>query len=119
MSAFRLLPLGVGDAFSARYYSTCLALEAAGEWLLIDCPHPIRKMLREGSAPAGAPLDLAQIRGVVLTHLHSDHASGLEGAAFYSRYVLGRPLPLLAHADVVADLWPRHLAGGMEWSLAG
>jgi ribonuclease BN (tRNA processing enzyme) len=117
MSEFRLLPLGVGDAFSARYYSSCFALQAAGRWLLVDCPHPIRKLLREASATAGLSLDVPDLHGLVLTHLHADHASGLEGLGFYCRFVLGTRMPLITTPDVLADLWPRHLAGSMEWSL--
>jgi ribonuclease BN (tRNA processing enzyme) len=117
MSGFRLLSLGVGDAFSAIYYSSCFALEAKGQWLLVDCPHPIRKIFREGSRAAGLSMDVDQLQALVLTHLHGDHASGVEGLAFYFRYVLGRKLPLITHPDVAAALWTKHLAGSMEWSL--
>lgn len=117
MSPFRVLALGVGDAFSARYYSSCLALEAGGAWLLIDCPHPIRRVLHDGARTAGVALDLAQLSGVVLTHLHSDHASGVEAVGFYGKFVLGKQTPLLTHPDVAVDLWDRYLAGSMEWSL--
>ncbi|MGB8931024.1 MAG: MBL fold metallo-hydrolase [Anaeromyxobacteraceae bacterium] len=106
------IPLGVGDAFSARHYSSCVAIQAEGRWLLVDCPHPIRKLLRDGS-PAGAPLDLASFDAVVLTHLHSDHASGVEGLGFYMRYVLGRRPTLAAHPAVSARLW-EGLAPGMD-----
>jgi ribonuclease BN (tRNA processing enzyme) len=119
MSGPQLLAVGVGDAFSALYYSSCLALEAEGAWLLIDCPHPIRKMLREAGAAAGVALDVDQLTGVVLTHLHADHCSGLEGLGFFARYVLGRPVSLLAHPEVAARLWTNHLAAGMEWSVPG
>src|SRR5262245_46515303 len=117
MASFRLLPLGVGDAFSARYYSSSMALEAEGQWVLIDCPHPIRKLLREASGAAGLTLDVAHIRAVILTHLHGDHASGLECTGFYSRYVLGRTMPLVTLPAIGAEIWPRHLAAAMEWSL--
>jgi ribonuclease BN (tRNA processing enzyme) len=117
MAGFRLLPLGVGDAFSARYYSSCFALEAADQWLLVDCPHPIRKLLRDASAPHGFALDVSQIQAVVLTHLHADHASGLEGIGFYSRFMLNKRMPLIVPPAVSVDLWPHHLAGSMEWSL--
>ncbi len=117
MSGFRLVPLGVGDAFSALYYSTCFALEAKGQWLLIDSPHPIRKIFREGMLAAGLTLDVDAIQALVLTHLHGDHASGVEGLAFYFRYVLGRKLPVITHPEVAASLWSKHLAGGMEWSV--
>jgi ribonuclease BN (tRNA processing enzyme) len=111
MSELRLVPLGVGDAFSALYYSSCLAVEAEGAWLLLDCPHPIRKMLRE----AVPGLDLDRVAAVALSHAHADHCSGLECAGFYSRFTLGRPLSLLAHPDLAVALWTGHLAAGMEW----
>jgi ribonuclease BN (tRNA processing enzyme) len=117
MSGLRVVVLGVGDAFSALSYSSCLALEADGAWLLIDCPHPIRKVLREGSAAAGVPLDVEQFTAVALTHLHGDHSSGLEGLGFFSHFVLNRPAPLLVHPAVAASLWTGHLAGSMEWAV--
>ncbi len=84
MSEVRLIPLGVGDAFSALNYTTCLALGVDDDWLLIDCPHPVRKMLREGSTAAGLPLDLDRVLAVAISHLHADHCSGLEDYGFYS-----------------------------------
>jgi ribonuclease BN (tRNA processing enzyme) len=111
-----LLPIGVGDAFSVNHYSTCLALRAEGRWLVIDCPHPIRKMLREASTAAGLALDVADLDAVVVTHLHADHASGLEGFGFYSRFVLGRRARIAAHPSVSQRLWDGHLAAGMEWT---
>src|SRR5437660_9163269 len=113
MSGLRVVVLGVGDAFSALSYSSCLALEAEGAWLLIDCPHPIRKVLREGGAAAGVPLDVDNFCAVVLTHLHADHCSGLEGMAFYARYRLKRRLPLFVHPEASARLWEGHLAASM------
>lgn len=113
MTGLRVLPLGVGDAFSALHYSFCLALEAEGQTLLIDCPHPIRKMMREASLAAGIELDVADIQGVVVTHLHADHASGLESLGYFSHFVLGRKMPLLVHPDVAEPLWPHHLKAGM------
>ncbi|MBV9124774.1 MAG: ribonuclease Z [Planctomycetes bacterium] len=119
MSGLRLLVLGVGDAFSARYYSSCLALEAEGSWLLVDCPHPIRKILHEGGTAAGIDLDVTNISAVALTHLHADHCSGLEGLGFYSYFYLNRPVQLLVHPEVSARLWEGCLAAGMEWTMPG
>lgn len=113
MSGLRFVPLGVGDAFSAAYYSSCLAVQAEGEWLLIDCPHPIRKILRE----AVPGLDLDHVRALALSHAHADHCSGVECAAFYNRFTLGRKLTLVAHPDIATVLWKGHLAAGMEWVL--
>lgn len=114
MSAVCLIPLGVGDAFAARHYTTCLALGVDDDWLLIECPHPIRKMLREGTTAAGRPFDLDRVRGVALSHLHADHACGLEDFAYYSYFALHRRAALLAHPDVSARLWDGMLAAGMS-----
>ena len=113
MSNVRLIPLGVGGAFTARYYTTCMALGLDDDWLLIECPHPIRKLLREGSLASGVKLDLERIRGVVLSHLHADHSSGLEDYGFFSYYALGRRAVLAVYPEVSARLWDGLLAGGM------
>jgi ribonuclease BN (tRNA processing enzyme) len=105
-----VIALGVGDAFSALSYSSCLAVGADGVWLLVDCPHPIRKILRE----SGSGLDVGDVAAVVLTHLHADHASGLEGLGYFSHFVLRRRVRLLAHADVLREAWDGHLAAGMR-----
>jgi ribonuclease BN (tRNA processing enzyme) len=116
MSRLRLLPLGIGNAFSAVSYSSCLALEADGRWLLIDCPHPILKMMREASLAAGVTLYPADVDAVALTHLHADHVSGLEGLAYYCYFFLHRRLELLAHRSVSEHLWSGHLSAGMKYS---
>jgi ribonuclease BN (tRNA processing enzyme) len=105
-----IVPLGVGDAFSAHHYSSCLAVCADGKWLLVDCPHPIRKMLHD----ARAGVELGDVLAVALTHLHADHASGLEGYGYFSFFVHQRPARVIAHRDVRARLWDGHLAAGME-----
>jgi glyoxylase-like metal-dependent hydrolase (beta-lactamase superfamily II) len=117
MSGFRLLSLGVGDAFSALYYFSCFVLEAEGHWLLIDSPHPIRKIWREGTLAAGLTMGIDRIEAMVLTHLHGDHVSGLESLAFYFRFILGRKLTVITHPEVAGPLWSQHLAGSMEWSI--
>jgi ribonuclease BN (tRNA processing enzyme) len=118
MSDVRLIPLGVGEAFTARNYTTGMALGLGDDWLLIECPHPIRKMLREASLAAGIPIDLDRVRGVALSHLHADHCSGLEDYGFYCHYALGRRAPLAMHPEVSARLWDGLLTAGMGESLA-
>lgn len=114
MSGLTVVALGVGDAFSARYYSSCLAVGAEGAWLLVDCPHPIRKILRESGGAAGVALDVGDVAAVVLTHLHADHSSGLEGFGYFCRFALGRRARLFAHPEVLAEVWDGHLAAGMR-----
>lgn len=104
-----LYPLGVGDAFAGKYYSTALALEADGRWLLVDCPHPIRKMMIESPAP----IDVGDLDAVVLTHLHGDHVSGLEGLAFFDHFVERRRTVLVTHPRNAETLWSRHYEATM------
>lgn len=113
-----LLPLGTGNAFSAERHSCCNALvhddDGARAVLLIDCPHPLRKVLRDAAQVQGFALDIADVTACALTHLHADHASGVEGFLWFSRFVLGTKGTLSLHDDVRARLWDGHLAGGME-----
>jgi ribonuclease BN (tRNA processing enzyme) len=104
------VPLGIGDAFSALSYSSCVAVEHGGAWMLIDCPHPIRKMMRE----SGAGIDIGHFEGVALTHLHADHVSGLEGYGYFSFFALQKKAKLVVHAAVKERLWDGCLAAGME-----
>ena len=113
MAGLRFIPLGVGDAFSALYYSSCLAVECDGALLLIDCPHPIRKMMREASLGAGIPLDIGSFEAVCVTHLHADHSSGLEGYGYFSFFALRRRAALYALPQVSEHLWRGHLEAGM------
>lgn len=118
MGSVVLIPLGVGDAFTARHYTSCLVLGADDQWLLIDCPHPVRKMLREGSLTAGLPrpLDLDRVVGASVSHLHADHCCGLEDFGYYSFFALGRRATLLMHPDASAQVWNGLLAAGMEYT---
>jgi ribonuclease BN (tRNA processing enzyme) len=108
------IALGVGDAFSASHYSACLAVESEGRWLLVDCPHPIRKVLREGSKGNGAALDVGSFDAVIVTHVHGDHCSGLEGMGLYAYFTLERKVTLAMHPESSRRLWDGRLAGGME-----
>jgi ribonuclease BN (tRNA processing enzyme) len=116
MSTVAMIPMGIGEAFTAKHYTTCLTLGVDDQWLLIECPHPVRKMLREGSATAGLtpPLDLDRFHAAVITHLHADHACGLEDYGYYMWFKVGRLAKLLMHPHTSARLWDGLLAAGME-----
>ncbi len=111
--SLQFIPLGVGDAFSRKYYSSCLAILSDGGALLVDCPHPIRKLLYEAREAVG-DRDVGDFDAVVLTHLHADHVSGVEGYLFFSRFRLGTHGIIAGHREVLDRLWSGHLAAGMD-----
>ena len=116
MSNVLLIPLGVGEAFTALHYTSCFILGIDDDWLLIDCPHPVRKMLREASIAAGLPrpLDLDRIHAAAVTHLHADHCCGLEDFGYFSFFGLNRRAKLLMHPEASARVWDGLLAAGMD-----
>ncbi len=98
----KITALGTGDAFSADRYSSCLLVEEGDTRLLIDCPHPIRKILKESTK---GRVDVGDIDALILTHLHADHASGVEGFAWFCRFALHKKARICAHPGVLEHLW--------------
>jgi len=76
--------------------------------ILIDCPQSIRKMMHEADDGRFHGLDLPRINTLVLTHLHTDHASGLETIAAFFKIAVGRKLRLVALPEVLEGV-PRFL----------
>ncbi|MCA9668075.1 MAG: ribonuclease Z [Myxococcales bacterium] len=113
-SPFQVIVLGVGDAFSARYSPTSLLLRAEGDTLAIDCPDMYRAVLRRASRAGDLSLDVADVDRVLITHLHGDHVGGLEGLAFYKRFVENKRLALYCPPEVRRDIWTRRLAVAMD-----
>lgn len=109
-----VLPLGVGDAFSAIHYPTSMLVSRYStpawdnDFVLIDCPQSIRKMMREADDGRYHGLDLPRVNTLILTHLHADHASGLETIAAFFKIALQRKLRLVALPEVLKGV-PRFL----------
>ncbi|MBU3728122.1 MAG: MBL fold metallo-hydrolase [Phycisphaerales bacterium] len=116
--ALRIVITGSGDAFSERHFGSSAVAVAPEGLVMIDCPDPIHRVLREASAISGIALDPASIHDVVITHLHGDHANGLEAFAFthwlLRRQDTSRRKPRLhAAAPVMERMWSR-LAPSMD-----
>ena len=79
-------------------FSSSIVIEHEGFRILFDSGTDIRQqMLANG---------LTHIDAVFYTHAHSDHIGGLDELRAVNR-VIGRPIPLLATADVLAELRQR------------
>ncbi len=81
----RVLILGVGDAFTRRYFGSSALIEAPGGYVLLDCPDAIHRCLHEATSRAGWSADASSIDDILLTHLHGDHCNGLESFGFARR----------------------------------
>jgi glyoxylase-like metal-dependent hydrolase (beta-lactamase superfamily II) len=106
--------VGVGDAFTARYYNACLVVEGGGTRVLVDAPPALARALRDLGDRGGPALGLDDIDHVLVTHLHGDHVGGLEQLLFWRRFVTRRKCAVYAIPEVLAGLWDARLRGGMD-----
>jgi ribonuclease BN (tRNA processing enzyme) len=112
----RLHITGVGDAFTERYHnaSFCIEEPESGLRLQIDCPPAYPRVLADYRRVSGQALRVDDIDHLLLTHLHGDHCGGTEAYLFLRRFVIGRKPTLLGAPEVLDELWPGRLRGGME-----
>lgn len=105
--------LGTGSHFTTKNYHSNMIIEFNGKKLLIDCGTDIKYSLKE------AGLTHKDIDDVYISHLHGDHAGGLEWLGFLRYFDPETTRPnLYISRDLAGDLWSRTLSGGMR-SLQG
>ncbi len=113
--AFQVQILGVGDYFTEIHNYSSFVINADGRFTLIDCPDGLRKIIRQANQVADIGVRFERINHIVLTHLHGDHSNGLEGLAFFKRFSQGGEKPVIySIREVLRDLWPQKLKGGMK-----
>lgn len=112
-SPLSVLVLGIGDFFSRKYYHTSMVLLAEGRPIFVDCPDPLPKMLHEASRKSGINLGLGDIDDVILTHLHGDHANGLESLGFFNKFVSHKKPTLHTIPEVADVIWENRLKSSM------
>jgi ribonuclease BN (tRNA processing enzyme) len=108
----KLIFLGSGSAFTIgadNFQSNMLLVSDRGNKLLIDCGSDIRFSLH---AAGFGHLDITDI---YISHLHADHAGGLEYIGFSTKFDprCNRP-NLYLSKDLASELWDRTLSGGMR-----
>jgi len=114
MSALAIRVVGVGDAFTSRYYNACFMVESGSTRLLVDAPPALGRALADLGERGGERIGLGDVDRVLITHLHGDHVGGLEQLLFYRRFVTGKRAQLHAAPEVLAGLWDTRLKGGMD-----
>ncbi|CAN5445907.1 MBL fold metallo-hydrolase [soil metagenome] len=107
----KLIFLGSGSAFTVgnnNYHSNMLLVSDSGKKLLIDCGSDARLSLYEQG------FSYADITDVYISHLHADHAGGLEWLAFSNKFDSKSRKPKLHISDtLVTTLWNHVLRGGL------
>lgn len=108
----KLIFLGSGSAFtvgSQNYQSNILLVDEQDRKLLIDCGSDIRFSLhKEGYS-------YVDITDIYISHLHSDHAGGLEYIGLSSKFNPNCRKPnLYLSKDIASIIWNSTLAGGMQ-----
>ncbi|MFB3905405.1 MAG: MBL fold metallo-hydrolase [Acidobacteriota bacterium] len=96
--------LGVGNAFTSRYYNTSFLIRS-NQLILVDCPQALFRLLRERG------VDPSAIDRVIITHIHGDHTSGLETLLLWKRWVARTKLTLYTARAVWEQLKERFFPG--------
>ncbi|MBD2774163.1 MBL fold metallo-hydrolase [Iningainema tapete] len=108
----KLIFLGSGSAFTIgndNFQSNMLLVNEQGNKLLIDCGSDIRFSLHK------AGFSHLNITDIYISHLHGDHAGGLEYIGFSTKFDPRCNKPnLYLSKELADDLWNHTLSGGMR-----
>lgn len=102
-----LTMLGTGNGFVPGLMDSNALLEENGCRTLIDCGTTAWESLEILGISREA------IDTIFITHIHFDHAGGLESIALYSKYVSHKKVKLIVPAPIRAALWDSYLTGGL------
>jgi len=104
----KIIPVGVGAAFSMKNFQSNLLIENNGRNLLVDAGTDIRHSLaQQGKC-------YKDIHALYVTHLHADHIGGVEYLAFCSYFDPTKDkIKLYGHRDVISRAWDSVWSGGL------
>lgn len=106
----KLIFLGTGSAFTLNphNFQSNMLLESADKRLLIDCGSDARwSLFAQG-------LGYKDISDVYISHLHADHAGGLEWLAYQTKFDPDCSKPNLHISEMLVDtLWSNLLSAGL------
>lgn len=105
--------LGVGNGFTPGVYNNNALLECGQERALIDCG------VTAWDSLGMLGLGQTDIHRVFITHVHFDHAGGLEALALYSKYITGQRIQLILPRPIRALIWEQYLCGALDNPFGG
>ena len=92
--------VGTGSAFTMKNFQTNTVITRNDKNLLIDAGGDIRFSL------AKAGLSYKDIDALYITHLHSDHADGVEGLAFCTYFTPNcQKITMIGNSDLLREGW--------------
>lgn len=100
--------LGTGSAFAKTFYNTSALIRSDEKNILIDCGATTPKSLHD------LDVQLSQIDGIIISHIHADHVGGLEEIAFRLLYQYDKKkTKLFLTKSLAGILWENTLKGGL------
>jgi ribonuclease BN (tRNA processing enzyme) len=102
--------IGVGSAFSKKFYQNNALIVKGKDHALIDCG------TRTPEALAIIGLSVMDIRNYIITHSHADHIGGLEEVMLLNRYVAKSKPTMIAPLSYRKFLWKHSLKGGAAYN---
>jgi ribonuclease BN (tRNA processing enzyme) len=110
MKTHEMIFIGAGSAFTMNNRQSNIIIRnlITKKCLLIDCGTDIRHSLQQSG------VQYSDIDAIYISHLHADHAGGLECIAFstYFNPSCGRPKMYL-HKSLKNNIWSDTLRGGL------
>jgi ribonuclease BN (tRNA processing enzyme) len=102
--------IGVGSAFSKKFFQNNLLVVKGDSHLLVDCG------TRATEALSLLGLSVGQIANYLITHTHADHIGGLEEVMLVNRYGLRRKTTMVVTDRLRKALWSMSLRGGASFN---
>ena len=116
----KLIPLGVGNSFSAIHYYAHMLLIIDERRIQIDCPAYLNRMLREYMLRFNdKAFSIENYREVIITHNHEDHVAGVEELGYSSIRGAPKRPKLYSTQKILNELWNESLIAGLRWRMEG
>lgn len=106
--SLQIMMLGTGSAFSKKYFNNNAIVYCNDYTLLVDCGITAPLSMYQ----AGVEID--EIDGILITHLHADHIGGIEELAFQLKYKYSKKITLFLPVSLQDILWEQSLKAGMD-----
>lgn len=100
--------LGCGSFFSRQLGNTAFLVEHNDIKLVIDCGFTVPKAIEQY-------IPLNQVTHYYISHLHGDHAGGLEEVCFRNYYLYKHKPILIIGEDLWPNLWANYLSGSLRY----